>query len=113
MYKSSLERLKEISQKISAIFEICGDDIDASLSDETIIQPAIMMHFISIYELFRGIQEQNDIEALSLFSKEETQTLYRIRNIALYEYEKIDFSMIKIAIESHLPKIRQNILMLN
>lgn len=28
MYKSSLERLKEISQKISAIFEICGDDID-------------------------------------------------------------------------------------
>ena len=86
---------------------------DASLSDEMIIQPAIMMHFISIYELFRGIQEQNDIEALSLFSKEETQTLYRIRNIALYEYEKIDFSMIKIAIESHLPKIRQNILMLN
>lgn len=43
MYKSSLERLKEISQKISAIFEICGDDIDASLSDEMIIQPAIMM----------------------------------------------------------------------
>ena len=34
MYKSSLERLKEISQKISAIFEISGDDIDASLSDE-------------------------------------------------------------------------------
>ena len=30
---------------------------DASLSDEMIIQPAIMMHFISIYELFRGIQE--------------------------------------------------------
>ena len=28
MYKSSLERLKEISQKISAIFEICGDDIE-------------------------------------------------------------------------------------
>ena len=43
MYRSSLERLKEISQKISAIFEICGDDIDASLSDEMIIQPAIMM----------------------------------------------------------------------
>ena len=87
-----------------------------------IIQPAIMMHFISIYELFRGIQEQNDIEALSLFSKEETQTLYRIRNIDNFnqvisiiskEDEKIDFSMIKIAIESHLPKIRQNILMLN
>ena len=34
MYKSSLERLKEISQKNSAIFEICWDDIDASLSDE-------------------------------------------------------------------------------
>lgn len=113
MYKSSLWKIKRNISKNFCYFEICGDDIDASLSDEMIIQPAIMMHFISIYELFRGIQEQNDIEALSLFSKEEPQTLYRIRNIALYEYEKIDFSMIKIAIESHLPKIRQNILMLN
>lgn len=109
MFKGSIERLKKISQKISAILEICNDDIDNAILDETIKQPAIMMHFINIYELLRGIQNLNDIEALSIFKQEEIQALSKTRNIASHEYEKINFDLIKKAIKDFLPNLKENI----
>lgn len=109
MLKSSVERLKKISSRISAILEICASGVEAALNDETIKQPAIMMHFINMHELLKGIQESNDIEALSIFAKDEVQALSKIRNIASHEYEKINFTLIKIAIEDILPQMKQKI----
>lgn len=107
MLKSSVERLKKISSRISAILEICASGVEAALNDETIKQPAIMMHFINMHELLKGIQESNDIEALSIFAKDEVQALSKTRNIA--SHEKINFTLIKIAIEDILPQMKQKI----
>lgn len=109
MLKSSYERFIKISQRISAIFEICECGIDEALADEITKQPAIMMHFINIYELFKGIQEKNDIKALSFFTSEDVAALSKTRNIASHEYEKINFSLIKIAIKDYLPQLQENI----
>lgn len=109
MLKSSYERFKKISQRISAIFEICECGVDEALADEITKQPAIMMHFINMYELFKGIQEKNDVEALSFFTSEDVGALSKTRNIASHEYEKINFSLIKAAIEDYLPKLQNNL----
>ena len=73
--------------------------------DEDTLQAAIMMKFINIYALVQGIQESND----ALFNKEDISSLSKTRNIALHEYERLNYNLIKIAIEKHLPPIKERI----
>ena len=89
--KANIERLKKISQKIGAIFKNCENGIDEALMDEDTLQAAIMMKFIEIYTLAQGIQES------------------KTRNIASREYERLNYNLIKIAIEKHLPPIKERI----
>lgn len=103
--KANIERLKKISQKIGAIFKNCENGIDEALMDEDTLQAAIMMKFINIYALVQGIQESND----ALFNKEDISSLSKTRNIALHEYERLNYNLIKIAIEKHLPPIKERI----
>lgn len=103
--KANIERLKKISQKIGAIFKNCENGIDEALMDEDTLQAAIIMKFINIYALVQGIQESND----ALFNKEDISSLSKTRNIALHEYERLNYNLIKIAIEKHLPPIKERI----
>ena len=77
--------------------------------DEDTLQAAIMMKFINIYALVQGIQESNDLACLALFNKEDIASLSKTRNIALHECERLNYNLIKIAIEKHLPPIKERI----
>ena len=85
--KASIERLKKISQKIGSILNKCSGGIYEALHDEDVLQPAIMMQFVNIDALLKGIQESNDLEALAIFTKEEIRA---IRDYLPILKEKID-----------------------
>ena len=107
--KTSVERLKKISQKIDAIFKNCQNGISQALRDEDTLQGAIMMKFVNIDELIKGIQKSNDLEALAIFDKDEIGAFNKTRNIASHEYEEIDFELIQMAIEKSLPHLKSKI----
>ena len=107
--KASIERLKKISQKITSILAKCENGIARALQDEDILQPAIMMQCVNIDELIKGIQESNDLEALSIFSKEEIKSFSKTRNTASHEYEQVNFELMEIAIRDYLPALKNRI----
>ena len=51
--RSSIERLKKISDKISSILKKCEGGVAQALADEDVLQPAIMMQFINIHALLK------------------------------------------------------------
>ena len=65
--------------------------------------------FLIYTELFRKIQEKNVIKALSFFTSKDIKTLSKTRNPAFCEYEKINLSLLKVAIEDYLPKLQKNL----
>lgn len=108
--KSSVERLKMISDKISSILKKCEGGVAQALADEDVLQPAIMMQFINIHALLKGLQESNDLQALAIFSKDEIRAINATRNIASHEYERLNFELIEIAIKDYLPTLNQKII---
>ncbi len=108
--RSSIERLKRISDKISSILNKCEGGVAQALADEDVLQPAIMMQFINIYALLKGLQESNDLQALAIFSKDEIRAINAARNIASHEYERLNFELIEIAIKDYLPTLNQKII---
>ncbi len=107
--KASVERLKKISQKIGAIFKNCENGISYALKDEDTLQGAIMMKFVNIDELIKGIQKNDDLEALKIFSEDEIRAFSKTRNIASHEYEEINYEFIELAIKDHLPYLKEKI----
>ena len=107
--KASVERLKKISQKIGSILNKCSGGIYEALHDEDVLQPAIMMQFVNIDALLKGIQESNDLEALAIFTKEEIRAISTTRNIASHEYERLNLELIEIAIRDYLPILKEKI----
>lgn len=107
--KANLERLKKISQKIEAIFKNCENGISEALKDEVTLQGSIMMKFVNIDELIKGIQKSNDLEALAVFSKDEIGAFNKTRNIASHEYEEINYDFMEIAIKDNLPPLKEKI----
>jgi len=107
--KASVERLKKISQKIGSILNKCSGGIYEALHDEDVLQPAIMMQFVNIDALLKGIQESNDLEALAIFTKEDIRAISTTRNIASYEYERLNLELIEIAIRDYLPILKEKI----
>jgi len=79
------------------------------LADEKTAQPAIMMQFVNIDALIKGIQKNNDIEALAIFTKEMLCAISTTRNIAAHEYEELNFGAIEIAIRDYLPPLKKRI----
>ena len=108
--RSSVERLKKISAKISSILNKCEGGVAQALADEDVLQPAIMMQFINIHTLLKGLQESNDLQALAIFSKDEIRAINATINIASHEYERLNFEPIEIAIKDYLPTLNQKII---
>lgn len=110
--RSSVERLKKISDKISSILKKCEGGVAQALADEDVLQPAMMIQFINIHihALLKGLQESNDLQALAIFSKDEIRAINATRNIASHEYERLNFELIEIAIKDYLPTLNQKII---
>ena len=102
-------RGKKISRERGAMLNKCSGGIYEALHDEDVLQPAIMMQFVNIDALLKGIQESNDLEALAIFTKEEIRAISTTRNIASHEYERLNLELIEIAIRDYLPILKEKI----
>lgn len=110
-----LQRVREMLDRSILIEQICAENggIVKSLQDSKLAQPAIIMHLIVIQEQIAKLQDNAEFEILSHFSKEILRGLATIRNIASYDYEGLNFSIIEAVIRLHLPNFKkelQNIL---
>lgn len=102
--QESLSKLNQLNQHLKNILKICDDKgIVNALSDEYITQPAIMMHFIIAHQCLKKIQDNNEVEILSLFTKEEINGLNTIRNISSHDYEGLNLAIIEHTIRNFLP----------
>ena len=54
--RSSVERLKKISDKISSILKKCEGGVAQALADEDVLQPAMMIQFINIHALLKTLK---------------------------------------------------------
>lgn len=111
MSKENLKKLEQLNQHLKDIRNLCDESggITKALSDTYCTQPAIMMHFVVACECLRKLQNNNALQELSIFTKEEINGLTTIRNISTHNYEGIYFSTIENTIRYDLPKIMEKI----
>lgn len=112
MYSTEdIERIKLISKKINTILDICDNagGIVKALEDEILYRPAILMHLIACNEQLQKIQDNLNIEILTLFSKEDIKGFRGIRNAIAHDYEGVNLPIIEEIIRSYLPNIKEKI----
>ncbi|WP_276950704.1 HepT-like ribonuclease domain-containing protein [Helicobacter rodentium] len=108
--QESLERLSDIKERITYIFEICNAiGIVKALEDVKEKQPAIIMHLVVINENLQKIQDDFDINLTEIFTKEDIRGLRAIRNIASHDYDGLNLGIIEDVIRFKLPPIQEKI----
>lgn len=109
--QESLERLSDIKERITYIFEICNEiGIVKALGDVKEKQPAIIMHLVVINENLQKIQDDFDINLTEIFTKEDIRGLRAIRNIASHDYDGLNLGIIEDVIRYKLPPIQEKII---
>ena len=107
--KANIERIKKILVAIDKIFKNCKDGVEIALKDEVTKQPAIIMQFINIHTMLKGILESGDIDCIGLFEKNDIKAINTTRNIAAHEYEELNYGLIQKAISERLPQIQKKL----
>ena len=109
--QESLERLSDIKERITYIFEICNEiGIVKALGDVKEKQPAIIMHLVVINENLQKIQDDFDINLTEIFTIEDIRGLRAIRNIASHDYDGLNLGIIEDVIRYKLPPIQEKII---
>ncbi len=103
--------LQTMSLRIGYIQEICKDygGIVKALEDERNGQASIIMHLVVAKEQLQRIQDNGDLESLSIFEKDDIKGLSAIRNIASHDYEGLNFAIIENVIREYLPPLKERI----
>lgn len=94
--QESIEKLKDVRDRIQYIFNICKEHkgISIALEDTEQAQPAIIMHFIVCKENIEKITYYGD-NIFEIFSKEEIIGFRDIRDIASYDYDGLNLAIIE------------------
>ncbi|WP_257006815.1 hypothetical protein [Helicobacter pullorum] len=108
--QESIEKLKDVRDRIQYIFNICKEHkgISIALEDTEQAQPAIIMHFIVCKENIEKITYYGD-NIFEIFSKEEIIGFRDIRDIASYDYDGLNLAIIEKTIREFLPQIKDRI----
>ena len=104
-------RLKSIYDKIEDIeffIEKCDGKIMKTIQDR-VYKPATRMQLISIAEHFNKLKDENEIEILSKFEKDEIRGINAVRNFIAHDYDSVDDEILKIVLRVHLPKLKSTI----
>jgi len=104
-------RLKSIYSNIEDIeyfIEKCDGKIMKTLQDR-VYKPATRMQLISIAEHFNKLKDENEIEILSKFEKDELRGINAVRNFIAHDYDSVDDEILEIVLRVHLPKIKTKI----
>jgi len=104
-------RLLTISEKIDDIeyfIKKCNGKIMATLQDR-VYRPATRMNLITIAEQFNKLKEENELEILSKFEKDDLRGINAVRNFIAHDYDSVDDEILEIVLRVHLPKLKKDI----
>jgi uncharacterized protein with HEPN domain len=106
------DRLLQINEKIADIeyfIEKCNGKIMTTLQDR-VYRPATRMNLITIAEQFNKLKEENSLEILSKFEKDDLRGINAVRNFMAHDYDSVDDEILEIVLRIHLPKLKTTIL---
>ena len=101
-------RLNSIYTKIEDIeyfIKKCDGKIMTMLEDR-VYKPATRMHLISIAEQFSKLKEENELEILAHFEKEELRGMNAVRNFIAHDYDSVDNEILEIVLRIHIQKLK-------
>ena len=104
-------RLFQINEKIDDIefyVKNCDGKIMATLQDRA-YRPATRMNLITIAEQFNKLKEENSLEILSKFEKDDLRGINAVRNFIAHDYDSVDDEILEIVLRIHLPKLKTTI----
>jgi len=104
-------RIKLIYSKIEDIEYFvykCDGKIMTTLKDR-VYKPATRMQLMSIAEQFNKLKEENELEILSKFEKDDLRGINAVRNFIAHDYDSVDNEILEIVLRIHLPKLKKTI----
>lgn len=104
-------RLLQINEKIDDIeyfIKNCDGKIMTTLQDR-VYRPATKMNLITIAEQFNKLKEENSLEILTKFEKDDLRGINAVRNFIAHDYDSVDDEILEIVLRIHLPKLKTTI----
>lgn len=104
-------RLLQINEKIDDIeyfIKQCDGKIMVTLQDR-VYRPATRMNLITIAEQFNKLKEENALEILTKFEKDDLRGINAVRNFIAHDYDSVDDEILEIVLRIHLPKLKTTI----
>jgi len=104
-------RLLQINEKIDDIeyfVKKCNGQIMLTLRDR-VYRPATRMTLITISEQFNKLKEENYLEILTKFEKDDLRGINAVRNFIAHDYDSVDDEILEIVLRVHLPKLKKTI----
>lgn len=106
----SVRYLKDISKRISTIFEICeaNGGISQALNDDKFCEPAIIFHLIICKESIEKIVYDGG-NLKDIFSQKDITGLKAIKNATKPDFRDINLAVIEKIINYYLTAIKEKI----
>jgi len=64
---------------------------------------------ITIAEQFNKLKEENALEILTKFEKDDLRGINAVRNFIAHDYDSVDDEILEIVLRVHLPKLKTTI----
>ena len=76
---------------------------------DRIYRPATRMNLITIAEQFNKLKEEDELEILTKFEKDDLRGINAVRNFIAHDYDSVDDEILEIVLRVHLPKLKTTI----
>jgi uncharacterized protein with HEPN domain len=93
--KNRLLQINEKMDDIEYFIKKCNGKIMVALQDR-VYRPATRMNLITIAEQFNKLKEENSLEILSKFERDDLRGINAVRNFIAHDYDSIKNSFAKI-----------------
>ncbi len=77
---------------------------------DRVYKPATRMQLIFIAEQFSKLKEENSLELLSKFKKDDLRGINAVRNFIAHDYDSVDNDILEIVLRVHLPQLKKTII---
>ena len=106
--KNRINLIYEKIEDIEFFIKKCDDKIMLALQDR-VYKPATRMQLISISiaEQFSKLKEENSLELLSKFKKDDLRGINAVRNFIAHDYDSVDDDILEIVLRVHLPQLKK------
>ena len=106
--KKASKCVKNIFERINEIEKICTKNggVNFALKDEELAQATILMNLVRIFQHLENLRKSGENKLLEPISQ-HFESLEKINDTILNDFDNLDFSAVKQFIDDDLPKIKE------